>query len=457
MTLSDVPFIVSVHAAKSLQNRHHGQRKLLLVEIQLLTKVIENQRKFGDERPILMIYAGAAPCMHFGKLMELFPQVKFLLVDPNEFLIFVNQELLYKNNDPRIVYLESHSHDDYELPGIKKMIRGIDGQLYDKKRMKFFDNPDIIVDHIYESQEQAYIIENYFTNELATALKNDKFYTVFMSDIRTNSLDDSDKNGNPREIDVLWNTAQMFNWTCLMEPDCISHKHRVIYLNTELGIPADYMNDDFELSKTFGIDFVENIKKCKFAFFAGTEYLQPWISRGSSETRLICFRADMKEIEDDDKDNGMDWICPGPTINRSDRYLNFSDDYVPKVTKPFIIPGVPLGMKWYDLIEYDQKMLYHNRVNKTCQGYYSESPVDSCYDCALETQVFKEYNSLNFDGLRPLDIKKEMETLHLSLGSRSGHPEEFHRIEELHGRTGQVKRISKSSNPKYVRDRFKET
>lgn len=56
---------------------HWGQRKLLLSEIEFLT--------LYGEPGCLVVYAGAAPGTHTAYLANLFPEMKFLCVDPAEF------------------------------------------------------------------------------------------------------------------------------------------------------------------------------------------------------------------------------------------------------------------------------------------------------------------------------------------------------------------------------------
>jgi cap2 methyltransferase len=67
-------------------NVHAGQRKLLISEIEFLTRVhiqraIENPDIKADA-PFLCVYAGACPCTHLHVLMSMFPNVAFILVDP---------------------------------------------------------------------------------------------------------------------------------------------------------------------------------------------------------------------------------------------------------------------------------------------------------------------------------------------------------------------------------------
>ncbi len=58
---------------------HWGQRKLLLTEIEFLTKY------YGTDDHYLVVYAGAAPGLHVTYLSSLFPQLEFVLIDDKEF------------------------------------------------------------------------------------------------------------------------------------------------------------------------------------------------------------------------------------------------------------------------------------------------------------------------------------------------------------------------------------
>lgn len=58
---------------------HWGQRKLMLSEIEFLTKMCSNPEE------ATVVYAGAAPGTHISGLSAMFPGVKFVLVDPLPF------------------------------------------------------------------------------------------------------------------------------------------------------------------------------------------------------------------------------------------------------------------------------------------------------------------------------------------------------------------------------------
>lgn len=72
---------------------HWGQLKLILNEIEFLTLVIQRKQEEKDERPITMVYAGAAPGHHMEYLQKLFPDVVFELYDPNDFVVEDNLTL----------------------------------------------------------------------------------------------------------------------------------------------------------------------------------------------------------------------------------------------------------------------------------------------------------------------------------------------------------------------------
>jgi hypothetical protein len=72
---------------------HWGQLKLILSEIEFLTKVLEDK----PTKPIHFVYAGAAPGNHIKYLQKMFPTVYFELYDPNKFAISGNKNLKIYN------------------------------------------------------------------------------------------------------------------------------------------------------------------------------------------------------------------------------------------------------------------------------------------------------------------------------------------------------------------------
>lgn len=60
---------------------HWGQRKLLMSEIEFLTRFVEKGHKYT------VVYAGAAPGTHILFLSNLFPEIHWVLVDPAPFTV----------------------------------------------------------------------------------------------------------------------------------------------------------------------------------------------------------------------------------------------------------------------------------------------------------------------------------------------------------------------------------
>lgn len=64
---------------KKWSTLHWGQRKLFLTELEFLTRYL------GDKSSNVVVDVGAAPGAHLMLLLELFPQLKFILYDPRDF------------------------------------------------------------------------------------------------------------------------------------------------------------------------------------------------------------------------------------------------------------------------------------------------------------------------------------------------------------------------------------
>lgn len=65
---------------------HFGQRKLLLSEVEFFTGILsQDSHPPQGSQPLLVVYAGAANGQHLPFLFQLFPQVRFVLIDPAPF------------------------------------------------------------------------------------------------------------------------------------------------------------------------------------------------------------------------------------------------------------------------------------------------------------------------------------------------------------------------------------
>ena len=366
--ITDIPFTKCVPPISTeLANRHHGQRKLFIAELDLLTRAV-NQH--GCK---YFVYAGSAPGIHIGRFMALFPDLIFVLVDPNEFTIVVDEKVInYTPSDGRAVYLADGTYDAYKIPGLDgpKKIRGIDGKSYLRGQLPVIRREDYVSTIKSHPETKIFIIERLMTRELARELRGlggPGNEIVFMSDIRTNSGETMPTNG-----DILWNMAQMFVWVSEMQPLFFSHKHRPVLDKAEI---VDYMQEDIASAKELGLDLVGMPNR----YLTGDVYLQTWTSRHSSETRLVGIRQTKKDGSSDETLCGYLTIPPG--------YVN--------------LPSKPLGVanKFeiadIDVIDYDQRMLYHNRVNRGTRKYRHPAKhihgIDGCFDCAREAHIWEAY------------------------------------------------------------------
>lgn len=287
---------------------HIGQRKLFLSELQFLT----NEIPAGE--PATVVYAGAAPSNHTGFLSDLFPHIKFILVDPNAFDIY----------------------------GAKPIVlQPIDGPEMNIQRARD------LIEHAHRGNDKLYIINDLFTLDLANAIAEIIPYNYFISDIRTNTID----SGEPDSLDILWNLSQQYNWMCIMDPVRSMLKFRHPFYNDnpkvfmEKCMLSPYV-DDFELSRAYGIDFVENFKTRELVYWNGTINLQAWCGSSSTEARLV---TDCREIKN-----------------------------------------------WGTSQEYEDRYFYYNTIERCYRPHKNRNAnpsigFDHCNDCALENHVWVNY------------------------------------------------------------------
>lgn len=296
---------------------HIGQRKLHLSEVQFFADHVP-----ADEAAIC-VYAGAAPSNHTGMLSRMFPNIKFLLVDPNPFDV--------RGADP--VFLVSNKPDVQAAA-------------------------DDMVEQMSAGEEAIYIINGYFTNEIAKScskLKN----VFFISDIRTN-LEEVER--EPGSIDILWNLSQQYNWITIMKPRKSMLKFRHPFYQESIEEFMKYAARepcaaDYKMSREFGIDFIENRKSRRLKYFDGIINIQAFPGQSSTETRLIT-----------DGRNVIDYGDPSDYENKLFRYNNLLRVYV----------------------------LHKNDNADPALGF------DHCNDCAIENHIWSSYLE-KYKGKYPAD------------------------------------------------------
>ncbi len=134
-----------------------------------------------------------------------------------------------------------------------------------------------ILDLVLNSKDQIFIMEEFFTTEIARNIGSTKNVlgstpVYVISDIRTLDVDDE----SPPETDIILNSYQQLVWAYILGANAYSFKFRLPYYSSfDLDILAkEYLEKerDFDgadeiralVEKFWGIDILEDIKNGKF-------------------------------------------------------------------------------------------------------------------------------------------------------------------------------------------------
>jgi hypothetical protein len=367
---------------------HVGQLKLFLSELEFLTECLPN---YAEKK--IVVYAGSAPSHKIYYLHTLFPNIKFIMVDPAEhFIMFEDGGHYVSEKANMVVYLDSKNKENNNQMKTQMINLYRDGDVVLVNKKENFKNLDItknkkqILDWITNSDYTFYILEDYFSNDTAELFKDLDCY--FISDIRSNINDmlpeinrinktqlrkpsTFSNEENPSDLDISWNNAMHLNWLQRMQPKKAMLKFRLPWFIKEDIDDFNYyckyepFKSTFIEAKSRGIDFVLEYQNKKQTYFQYDDiYIQSFPGKGSSESRLICTRYD-----------------------------KFQD---------------------IDLKEYDEKFYYYNWFyrqfafhNHDCMGF----GIDGCNDCALMVKIFKDYFKKYNIYYNPDKIKYEIRRL----------------------------------------------
>jgi hypothetical protein len=396
----------------NLRNKIHiGQLKLYLSELQALNNILKN---YNDKATV--IYAGAAPSMKLWMLMQMFPHVKFVLVDPNEFNVYdgryglphyVRQDPdyiehgdkwgVYKDKHTRAtnaedyIYLSYSDSNMYESsfyknknllwydPNERKLVKRNKPTINSGYGKSFkdiqFANRDFNVfekasqasfDYVFQSNHRVYFVEEYFTDDMALKVRNaaDKAgeEIVFFTDLRTSIYNKS----HPTDTDIMMNSAWIINWLITMEPEYSMIKFRLPFREKD-GVNWDIFSEDLAKVESHGIPFRSTYEKNgNMLFFDGVIELQAWEGDHSTETRLVVKRETIKN----------------------------------------------LTIKEWKLEEYEDRLYGYNMLERF--AVFHENPLaneamgfDNCADCAIEYKIWNDYKKKVPD----FDIKKAIKKL----------------------------------------------
>lgn len=316
---------------------HIGQRKLFLNEVQFLTMAPACK---------YCIYAGSAPGNKTHFLSLLFPDIKFILIDPNRF-----DMMLPDKHSHRIIKHKDIVH----ICSLYKYA----GNSYLNKQLRDMTNTEkkSVITFIKKSKHNIYVFEDYMDNEYSEFFKILKDI-IFISDVRTNS---SEIDNLPHDIDICWNNVMMYNWITILNPLYSMLKIRPLYGSKTLEM-KDICKKDFDYAKKNGIDFYDNCKKNKLILSKGILYIQPWTGCSSAELRLCIKRKDISNL------------------------IDYNNDEVEG------------RMNYYNLLNRTWLLHKNNNASKKINFCY-------CNDCSLENLIWEQYTNKYKNVANSLNLK----------------------------------------------------
>jgi len=379
---------------------HVGQFKLELSEIQFLTECAEIT---PTDKQIYVVYAGSGPGHSRQNLADMFPTMKFILIDPQEHII----KGCAGCNGPR-------KHEPRSKLYFRKSNKTtigneiIDFATKDAGIIQCEKNSDISDDRLLDPEEIAatilreksytfYIIEDLFDNAHAHAFA--RLGTVlFISDIRTNIsnpemtqrhkytkniVSDDAFEESPSDMDIIINNIWQHTWVYIMQPLRCMLKFRTPFMN-EYDIRAvheksgNFADTLREYNATFKTDILHEYESGRYVFMANDHInLQAFAGQSSSETRLIA----------------------------STQHYN--------------------KLVIYDPHDYENKMFYYNLMREFC--FYGQNAtyfnatvgLDGCADCNLALHIINEYIRVSRKLATPITFTRPDEFIKASLARMS--------------------------------------
>jgi len=371
---------------------HNGQRKLFNTEIQHQTSIMETSKEHA-----LVIYAGAAPSNHSPMLGSLFPNTKYIFVDPREYNLYMDKfHVSHYNKPDRVIYMSI----DPSNKGLYELDKG-------EKQMYHFKNPnkrlvpsdvqsymgwesdEEFIDFILNSNYQYYLLEEIYTDKISELLNKlilhpDRISklgkkVIFWSDIRTSFEDDS----GPTDTDIIANTGMMFSWVRRLIEGVEDNFWSMIKFRPPFGknvnwdIADPLLEGALNLGQDYKKDFIE--QGC-ISFFEGVRYFQSFHGFDSAETRLWSTLDDLRK------------------------------------------PLIKYPLQYHEETCFAHNLLY--RFGRTFKNKYAGlvEGFDHCHDCAVEATIWEEYINKYFSSLDDNLKKNKIISLVYGLGAITGRP-----------------------------------
>lgn len=295
--VNDIPAQIPYGSApEQTRALHFGQLKLLISEIEFIDSL--------PPGPKTILYAGSAPNNKLPILLDLYPDVTFVLADPHkhyfgeDFFTHRINEVCYFVLAPESDYAKA---DEGKNSKVEKKYN-LNGVITHRTDRKQGEVPTDINNKLHTYK--VFVIEDFFTNELAERLKVD----YYISDIRTQSEE------YPSELDILNDNAQSYNIIKRLQPKKYMIKFRTPYF---YGAPVR----ETEELNLCPVPLLTNYNNKKFEFLKGELWLQAFAGQSSTESRLVGTTLDTTEYDIDWYNNSFYFFNKkyrgynGPNVN----------------------------------------------------------------------------------------------------------------------------------------------
>jgi hypothetical protein len=329
-TYDDIDEILPRNKYMEISNCHMGQRKLLLTEIMYYKDLPKNAT---------VIYSGSAPGIHTDNILELFPYLNFIFIDPNYHNMKYDYEYIYINSKAISAVNKRNS-----LKFLRNTYTFCNGNTYDVyncgQQGKLAD--------FKEFKKRVYVIQDYMTPELGGKLSQ-MFDTIYhVSDIRTNMFDKHVTDG-----DIIHNSALQILINKELKPKSAFIKFVTPPYANRRDLFIEKIKNHEYINKLVDMDFIGKFKKGLFPFYGGDIFIQAWSPTTSTESRML--------------------------VNDFSKFID------------------------YDILEFRGKMTYVSiyRNSVYIPKYYEQVKhlnlgYDGCNDCAIEIKLLSSLGNIKY-------------------------------------------------------------
>ncbi len=435
---NQIPNIIDYESATSIinDNCHFGQRKLLLTEIEYYNMLDINKK-------YIIIYPGSASCEHLPVILQLFPNLKFLLIDPNFHsidnkysfkYIYQNTEVISGDNlrtfksqlkstgNKNDFFSKRNEHLKHTAELLLKVKFLNNDNKYNvlslqenKENMKkimdnYMHDSDQLITQMHTDPDRVFIIQDYMSIDLTKRIKksydmyrkSNNVKMCFLSDIRTSLF----REHSPTDLDIVWNYALQIIFIKILKPKYSMTKFRPPWFNTsdEFGTEINKLFKSYDEGKPF-----ENTKQKEITNI------------------FSMFKKDFDFVKEN---YGIDML--DGLMNQKIYY--FANDFIytqawspPKSgeTRVFVSKKNIDKIIIYDNFEWENKFYFLRFVRLfsyfdvfyNVLKYEKDNDYDGCYDCYRELLILgnhlltKKHGKAKFEGVLDIDkIKKVIES-----------------------------------------------